>query len=134
MDQELLVVTTAGDVLGHDKDVFCVVSHRMHSLHPNAGPSLALSRQRYLAVPTRAPTEWEAPTPFKQERADKLLQLAELVHGHACPAVVSGWLGTVATPVGPAHRYTGNVYFGHVPNMSCRMLVNFQAKASTQRA
>ena len=76
MDQELLALATARDVLGHDMDVFCVVKHRMHNLHPNSCPSLVLPRQRYLAVPTRAPTEWEAPTPFKRERADKLLQLA----------------------------------------------------------
>ena len=53
-----------------------MVKHRMHSLHSNSEPTLVLPRQRYLAVPTRAPTEWEAPAPFKQERADKLLQLA----------------------------------------------------------
>ena len=76
MDQDLLVVTTAGDVLGHDEDVFCVVKHRVHNLHPNSGQSLVLPRQRYLAVPTRAPAEWEAPTPFKRERVDKLVQLA----------------------------------------------------------
>ena len=154
MDQELLVVTTAGDVLGHDEDVFCVVKHRMRSLHPNSCPSLVLPRQRYLAVPTRAPAQWEAPAPFKRDRVDRRLQLAttleqmtedwgphfsyfraaaalrELVHGHACPAVVPGWLGTVATPVVPAQRYSGNVYFGHLPNMSWRMLVNFQNQTS----
>ena len=92
-----------------------------------------------MAVPTRAPTEWEAPTQFKRGRVDKFLQLAttlehmtedwgphfsyfrvavalrELVHGHACPAVVPGRLGTVATPVVTAQRYTGNVYFGAIP-------------------
>ena len=73
MDQELLVVTTAGDVHGHDEDVFCVVKHRMHNLHPNSCPSLVLPRQRYLAVPTRAPAQWEAPTPFKGDRGHKLL-------------------------------------------------------------
>ena len=76
MGQDLLVATTAGGVLGHDEDVFCVVVHRMHSLHPNSGPSLALPRQRYLAVPTRALTQWEAPTPLKRDRVDRLLQLA----------------------------------------------------------
>ena len=76
MDQELLAVTTAGDVLGHNEDVFCVLKHRVHNLHPNSAPTLVLPRQHYLAVPTRAPTEWEAPTPFKRERADKLLHLA----------------------------------------------------------
>ena len=148
MDLELLAVTTAGDVLGHDADAFCVVKHRMHSLHSNSCPSLVLPRQRYLAK--RAPTQRGGPTPFKRDRVDRLLQLAtaleqvtedwgpsfsyfraavalrEYVHGHACPAVVPGWLGTVATPVVPAQRYSGNVYFGHLPNMSWRMLVNFQ--------
>ena len=76
MGRELLAVTTARGVLGHDEDVFCVVKHRMHSLHPNSCPSLALRRQRYLAVPTRAPAEWEAPTPFKGDRVERLLRLA----------------------------------------------------------
>ena len=127
-----------------------MAKHRAHSLNPNSCPSFVLPRQRYLAVPTRAPTEWEAPTSFKRERVDKLLHLAttlkqmtevlgphfahfrvaaalrELVHRHACPAVVPWWLGTVVTPAVPAQRYTVNVYFGHLPNMSWRMLVNFQ--------
>ena len=76
MDQELLVVTTAGDVLGHDADAFCVVKHSAHSLHPNSCPSLVLPRQRYLAVPTRAPAQWEAAAPVKRDRADRLLHLA----------------------------------------------------------
>ena len=76
MDQELLVVTTAGDVLGHDEDVFCVVKHHVRNPHPIACPSLVLPRQRYLAVPTRAPAQWEAPTPCKRDRADRPLQLA----------------------------------------------------------
>ena len=46
MDQELLVVTTAGEVLGHDEDVFCVVKHRMRNLNPKSCPSLVLPRQR----------------------------------------------------------------------------------------
>ena len=127
-----------------------MVKHQVHNLHPNSEPTLVLPRQRYLAVPTRAPTEWEAPTRFKQERADKLLQLAatleqmtedwgphftyfraatalrELVHGHACPTVVPGWLGTVAMQPVPTQHYTGNVYLGHLPNMSWCMLVNIQ--------
>ena len=115
MDQELLVVTTAGDVLGHDADVFCIAKHSMRTLHPNSCPSLVLPMQHYyLAVPTRAPAQWEAPTPFNRDRVDRLLQLAttieqmtedwgprclyfrvavalrELVFGHACPAVVLG--------------------------------------------
>ena len=76
MDQELLAVTTTGDVLGHNEDVVCVVKHRVHNLHPNSAMRLVLPKQRYLAAPTRAPTETEAPTPCKQERADNLLQFA----------------------------------------------------------
>ena len=67
MDQELLVVTTAGDVLGHDADVFCVVKHSMHSLHLSSCPSLVLPRQHYFAMPTRAPAQWEAPAPVKRD-------------------------------------------------------------------
>ena len=133
MNQELLVVTTAGNVLGHDEDVFCVAKHRMCSLHPNSCPSLVLPRQRYLAVPTCALTQWEAPTPFKQDRADRLMQLATTLEQmtedwgpYFCtlpsckgsagvgprPCMSNsgpGWLGTVATSVIPTQSYSGNV-------------------------
>ena len=145
-DAENLAVTVQGD----DEDVFCIVKHRMHSLHPNGVPTLVLPHDRYLAVETPAPVQWEAPTPFGQARRDKLLQLAdvlesttedwgptfsyfraadalrELVHGHRCPPIVPGWLGQPAVPYAPAERYTGNVYFGHLPRMSWRMLVTFR--------
>jgi hypothetical protein len=146
-DAETLAVAT---LHGHDEDVFCIVKHRMHSLHPNGVPTLVLPHDRHLAVHTLAPVEWEAPMPFGQGRRDKLLQLAdvlesttedwgptfsyfraadalrELVYGHRCPPIVPGWLGQAAVPYAPVERYTGNVYFGHLPNMSWRMLVSFR--------
>ena len=145
-DAENLAVPVRGD----DLDVFCIVKHRMHSLHPNGAPTLVLPHDRYLAMQTPAPVLWEAPTPFGQGRRDNLLQLAdvlesttedwgptfsyfraaaalrELIHGHACPPIVPGWLGQPAVPYAPAERYTGNIYFGHLPNMSWRMLVSFR--------
>jgi hypothetical protein len=152
-DSELLAVSSVPSphVQEDDLDVFCTVKHRMHSLHPNGVPTLVLPQDRYLAVPTLAPIRWEAPTPFPQPRADKLLQLADalermtddwgptfsyfraatalrdLVQGHACPPMVPGWLGQPAVPYAPVERYTGNVYFGHLPDMSWRMLVTFRA-------
>ena len=144
-DAELAVSTPSGDT-----DVFCIVKHRMHSLHPNGLPTLVLPHDRYLALETPAPVQWEAPTPFTEGRRHKLLQLAdvleratenwgpnfsyfraaaalrELVHGHGCPPLVPGWLGQPGVPAAPAERYTGNVYFGHLPNMSWRMLVAFR--------
>lgn len=146
-DAENLAVAT---LHGHDEDVFCIVKHRMHSLHPNGVPTLVLPHDRHLAVHTLAPVQWEAPMPFGQGRRDKLLQLAdvlesttedwgptfsyfraadalrELVYGHRCPPIVPGWLGQAAVPYAPVERYTGNVYFGHLPNMSWRMLVSFR--------
>ena len=149
-DAELLAVASAADAAGAPEDVFCTVKHRMHSLHPNGAPTLVLPRHRFLAVPSLAPIVWETPTPFERRRAEKLLQLAdsleqmtedwgpqfsyyraaaalrELVQGHLCPPFVPGWLGQLAVPHAPVERYTGNVYFGHLPNMSWRMLVDFR--------
>ena len=109
-----------------------------------------LPRQCFLLVLTLAPVTWEAAAPFEDHRADKLEKLAdsleqmtedwgpqfsyyraasalrELVQGHQCPPFVPGWLGQAAVPHAPVERYTGNVYFGHLPNMSWRMLVDFR--------
>ncbi len=149
-DAELLAVSIVHNANAQDEDVFCTVKHRMHSLHPNGAPTLVSPRDRFLAVQTLAPVHWEAPTPFTEGRMNVLLQLADklerttedwgptfsyfraaaalrdLVHGHACPPIVPGWLGQAAVPYAPVERYTGNVYFGHLPDMSWRMLVSFR--------
>ena len=143
-------MASAADAAGMPEDVFCTVKRRMHSLHPNGAPTLVLPQHRFLAVPSLAPVAWETPTPFKPARATKLLQLAnslekmtedwgprfsyyraatalrELVRGHQCPPFVPGWLGQRVVPHAPVERHTGNVYFGHLPNMSWRMLVDFR--------
>ena len=149
-DAELVAVASTADAAGVPEDVFCTVKHRMHSLHPNGAPTLVLPRQCFLSVLTLAPVTWEAAAPFEGKRADKLEKLAdsleqmtedwgpqfsyyraasalrELVQGHQCPPLVPGWLGQPAVPHAPVERYTGNVYFGHLPNMSWRMLVDFR--------
>ena len=149
-DSELLAVSQISEANADDTDVWCIVKERMHSLHPNGPPTLVLPRDRWLALLTPAPMHWEAATPFPQKRMDKLLQLADtlemmtgdwganfsyfraaaalrdLVHGHACSPIVLGWLGQASVPHAPIERYTGNVYFGHLPNMSWRMLVSFR--------
>jgi len=138
------------DANAQGEDVFCIVKHRMHSLHPNGAPTLVLPRDRFLAVPTLAPVLWEAPMPFPEARMNSLLQLADeleratedwgpsfsyfraaaalraLVRGHASPPIVPGWLGQPAVSCDPVERYTGNVYFGHLPDMSWCMLVSFR--------
>ena len=149
-DAEYLAVSQMAEANADEIDVFCIVKGRMHSLHPNGPPTLVLPRDRLLALLTPAPIHWEAATPFPQKRMDKLLQLADtlemmtgdwganfsyfraaaalrdLVHGHACLPIVPGWLGQASVPHAPIERYTGNVYFGHLPNMSWRMLVSFR--------
>ena len=74
-DAENLAVPVQGD----DEDVFCIVKHRMHSIHPNGVPTLVLPHDRSLAVQTPAPVQWEDPTPFGQGRRGNLLQLAHVL-------------------------------------------------------
>ena len=133
-------------------DVYCIVKHRMHSLHPNSAPVLVLPRARYVVMPSTSPTEWEHPQPMQNHRirtlrhladvlenttedwgpsfsyfraANALRQLVQARAGGAGPPPAS-WLDVAGYPVQPAVRDTGNVYFGHLPNMSWRMLATFR--------
>ena len=136
----------------HPCDVFCVVKHRMHSLHPNSAPVLVLPRVRLLTMPTTSPSQWETPRPLDDNRvrklerlaqdledmtedwgpsfsyfsaANALRQLAQARGGGTGPPPAS-WLDAAGYPAPPAVRDTGNVYFGHLPNMSWRMLATFR--------
>ena len=57
--------------------------------------------------------------------ANALRQLVQARVGDAGPPPVS-WLDVAGIPVQPAIRDTGNVYFGHLPDMSWRMLATFR--------
>ena len=148
MDDELAAVGV--HPAGHAHDVFCVVKHRMHSLHPNGPPVLVLPWARYLAMPTTSPSAWEAPKPFDNKRARELRQLADelekrtddwgvdfsyfrgalalrtLAAGPGARPLEPCWLDRPSVPAPPVRRDTGNVYFGHLPNMSWRMLVTYR--------
>ena len=139
--------TLPGD---HEHDVYCVVKHRMHSLHPNGRPVLVLPSARFLAVLTPSPSTVEAPKPFPPHREREMLQLADslqnitedwgprfsyfraaaalrcLVAGLAGQALEPCWLDRPTVPAPPVQRDTGNLYFGHLPHMSWRMLVTFR--------
>jgi len=133
-------------------DVYCIIKHRMHSLHPNSAPVLVLPRARMIRMPSTSPMQWENPQPMPEHRIRTLHRLADILEsmtedwgpsfsyfraatalrqlvqaraGGAGPPPVS-WLDVAAYPVQPVVRDTGNVYFGHLPNMSWRMLATFR--------
>ena len=60
---------------------------------------------------------------FRAARA--LRQLVQARGGHAGLPPAS-WLDVAGYPTEPEVRDTGNVYFGHLPNMSWRMLATFR--------
>ena len=133
-------------------DVYCIVKHRMHSLHPNSAPVLVLPRARLLAMPSTSPMRWENPHPMEASRiralrhlvdtlenttedwgpffsysraAAALRQLVQARAGGLGPPPAS-WLDVAGYTAQPAVRDTGNVYFGHLPDMSWRMLATFR--------
>ena len=57
--------------------------------------------------------------------ANALHQLVQAPGGGAGPPPVS-WLDVAMYPAPPPVRDTGNFYFGHLPNMSWRMLATFR--------
>ena len=133
-------------------DVYCIVKHRMHSLHPNSAPVLVLPYARLVAMPSTSPRQWENPRAMTNKRIRALMQLADTLEnttedwgpsfsyfraacalrqlvqargGDTGPPPAS-WLDTAGYPTQPAVRDTGNVYFGHLPDMSWRMLATFR--------
>ena len=130
-DAELAATERRAD--DHDGDVYCVVKHRMHSVHPNSRPVLVLPRARFLSVPTRSPLHWESPNLLSTARMQSLLRLAdalqnmtddwgpnfsyfraaaalrELVHARSGGVVPPSWLDRPAPPDQPLVRDTGNV-------------------------
>ena len=133
-------------------DVFCIVKHRMHSLHPNSAPVLVLPRARLVRMPSTSPRQWEVPSPMSSARIRDLRNLADTLEnttedwgpafsyfraamalrqlvqsraGGVDPPPAS-WLDFAGCLAQPAVRDTGNVYFGHLPNMSWRMLATFR--------
>ncbi len=149
-DVELRAASCVQRGVPSDQDVLCVVKHRMHSMHPNGPPVTVLPQARFLALTSAAPTQWEGLQAFPVGRADSLREFAqwlesatedwgpgfsyfraaaalhELVDGHTEPPMVQGWLTEPVVQTPPASRDTGNVYFGHLPDMSWRMLVAFR--------
>ena len=136
---------------GHPIDVFCVAKQRMHSLHPNGPPTLVLPRQSFDALHSMWPTAGEAPSLFTPSRVTELLALADRLeglsedwgpnfsyfraadclrqlanYGVAPPAPTPGWLGRPPALPALGAADTGNVYFGHLPDMYWRMLVRFR--------
>ena len=133
-------------------DVYCIVKHRMHSLHPNSAPVLVLPRARWVTMPSTSPMQWENPRPMRNDRIRALRHLADILENttedwgpsfsyfRAASALrqlvqaragdagqpPASWLDQAGYPAQPAVRDTGNVYFGHLPNMSWRMLASFR--------
>ena len=58
-------------------DVYCIVKHRMHSLHPNSAPVLVLPYARLVAMPSTSPRQWENPRPMTNNRIRALMHLAD---------------------------------------------------------
>jgi hypothetical protein len=133
-------------------DVYCIVKHRMHSLHANSVPVVVLPRARQVAMPSTSPMQWENPRPMERHRiqtlrrladtlenmtedwgpssscfraANALRQLVQARDGGTSPPPVS-WLDVADYPAEPTMRDTGNVYFGHLPNMYWRLLAMFR--------
>lgn len=137
-----------------DLDVFCVVKGRMHHTNPNGPPVLVVPRQRFEWMDAPEPRHWEPVDTFDEKRINDLYNLANVLEnmtadwsskfsyfraalavrtlavrvGNPPPPLLGSW---VAAP--SAHRPpvqdSGNVYFGHLPNMTWRMLVTFRRRA-----
>lgn len=137
----------------HSTDVFCIVKRWMHDLEASQAPLLTLPAERRQRLLHTGPTLGHARrggNAFTDNRRTALLSLAreledmtedwgpqfsyfrasrairELVAGRAVAPAPPGWLEAPARPFLAETLPTGNPYFGHLPDMTWSLLVNFR--------
>ena len=145
-----------GSNRGHradDLDVFCVVKGRMH--HTGGFPPvLVVPRQRFELMDAPEPRHWEPVETFDEKRINDLYNLANVLEnmtadwsddfsyfraaaavrtlvlrvGNPPPPLLGSWIAAPSPPRPPVQD-SGNVYFGHLPQMAWRMLVTFRTRA-----
>ena len=137
-----------------DLDVFCAVKGRMHHTNPNGPPVLVVPRERFELMDAPEPRHWEIVETFDEKRINNLYNLANVLEnmtadwssnfsyfraaavvrtlavrvGNPPPPLLGSWVAAPSAPRLPVQD-SGNVYFGHLPNMTWRNLVTFRRRA-----
>lgn len=143
---------TPSHVVPSASDVFCIVKHRMHHQEPNGPPVLVLPVERRDQVVPAGPDSPHLPLgggTFSPTRTKELMTLAddleretenwgadfsyfraakslrELASPRQLDPTPAGWLENPVAPRTVPALATNNPYFGHLPDMSWPLLVQF---------
>lgn len=144
--------TSAGIFAPHDWDVFCTVKKRMHSVSNNGIPVLVLPRERMSRLSSPGPAGSVYKKGALPERRRKALRefancledytrawdfkfsycraaedLRLLANGRDQEVAPAGWLESAGEArAHPLVTTSNNPYFGHLPDISWRLLVKFK--------